>query len=127
MDDSAELFDAIAHPTRIKILKILEKEPATFAALKRQLNLDSSGNLDHHLKKLGPLITTQNGNYTLTEVGKQALASISAVEVWNESERLRHKAFVRKPKSVNILYHSYSDFSHYCSVHCWASGFRFSI
>ena len=81
MDDSAELFEAIAHPTRIKILKILEKEPSTFASLKRQLDLDSSGNLDHHLKKLGSLITMQSdGFYGLTEAGKKALASVGAVE-----------------------------------------------
>ena len=103
MDDSAELFDAIAHPMRIKILKILEQEPATFASLKRQLNLDSSGNLDHHLKKLGPLITTENGMYTLTEAGKQALASVSAVETWKASERLRLRAFAEKPLEVNVL------------------------
>jgi hypothetical protein len=103
MTESAELFDAIAHPMRIKILKILEKEPATFATLKRQLNLDSSGNLDHHLKKLGSLITVQNGMYTLADAGKQALASVSAVETWKESERLRLKAFAEKPLAVNIL------------------------
>ncbi len=103
MDDSAELFDAIAHPMRIKILKILEKEPATFASLKRQLSLDSSGNLDHHLKKLGPLITTENGMYTLTDAGKQALASVGAVETWKESERLRLRAFAEKPLAVNVL------------------------
>ncbi len=103
MDDSAELFDAIAHPMRIKILKILEKEPATFASLKRQLNLESSGNLDHHLKKLGQLVTTQNGSYTLTEAGKQALTSVAAVEAWKESERLRLRAFAKKPLEVTVL------------------------
>jgi DNA-binding transcriptional ArsR family regulator len=104
MDDSAELFEAIAHPTRIKILKILEKEPSTFASLKRQLDLDSSGNLDHHLKKLGSLITMQNdGFYGLTEAGKKALASVGAVEEWKESERLRLKRFARKPIEVSLL------------------------
>jgi DNA-binding transcriptional ArsR family regulator len=104
MDDSAELFEAIAHPTRIKILKILEKEPSTFASLKRQLDLDSSGNLDHHLKKLGSLITMQNdGFYGLTEAGKKALASVGAVEEWKESERLRLKRFARKPMEVSLL------------------------
>jgi len=84
MNDSAELFEAIAHPTRIKILKILEKEPSTFASLKRQLNIDSSGNLDHHLKKLDPLITTQpDGLYALTEAGKTALPWVAAVEERN--------------------------------------------
>jgi DNA-binding transcriptional ArsR family regulator len=104
MDDSAELFEAIAHPTRIKILKILEKMPSTFASLKRQLDLDSSGNLDHHLKKLGPLITVQkDGLYTLTEAGKKALASVGAVEEWKESERLRLKAFAEKPVELHVL------------------------
>ena len=104
MDDSTELFEAIAHPTRIKILKILEKEPATFASLKRQLNLDSSGNLDHHLKKLGQLITVQNdGFYGLTEAGKKALASVGAVEEWKESERLRLKRFAGKPVEVFVF------------------------
>lgn len=104
MEDSAELFEAIAHPTRIKILKILEKEPSTFASLKRQLDLDSSGNLDHHLKKLGSLITMQSdGYYGLTEAGKKALASVGAVEEWKESERLRLKRFARKPIEVSLL------------------------
>jgi DNA-binding transcriptional ArsR family regulator len=104
MDDSAELFEAIAHPTRIKILKILEKEPSTFASLKRQLDLDSSGNLDHHLKKLGSLIIMQSdGFYGLTEAGKKALASVGAVEEWKESERLRLKRFTRKPMEVSLL------------------------
>ncbi len=37
MVDSAELFEAIAHPVRIKILKILEKQPSSFASLKDSL------------------------------------------------------------------------------------------
>ncbi len=43
MVDPAELFEAISHPERIKILKILEKKPASFASLKRQLGIESSG------------------------------------------------------------------------------------
>ncbi len=104
MDDSAELFEAIAHPTRIKILKILEKAPSTFASLKRQLNIESSGNLDHHIKKLGSLVTVQvDGRYTLTDAGKKALLSVSAVEKWKESERLRLKTFVERPRVVTFL------------------------
>jgi DNA-binding transcriptional ArsR family regulator len=104
VDDSAELFEAIAHPTRIKILKILEQEPSTFASLKRQLNLDSSGNLDHHLKKLGPLITVQsNGLYALSDAGKKALASVGVVEEWKESERFKLRALPKKPFGVSFL------------------------
>jgi DNA-binding HxlR family transcriptional regulator len=104
MDDSAEVFEAIAHPTRIRILKILEKQPASFASLKRQLDMDSSGNLDHHLKKLDSLITAQpDGLYGLTEAGKRALASVNAVEEWKETERLKQRTFSQKPLAVSIF------------------------
>lgn len=106
MADSAELFEAIAHPTRIEILKILEKEPSSFAALKRQLNLDSSGNLDHHLKKLSLLIKVQqNGLYTLTDAGKEALASVGAIETWKETElsKTKIKGLAKMPIEASFL------------------------
>jgi len=88
MVDPAELFEAISHPARIRILKALKKQPSSFASLKRQLDIDSSGNLDYHLKKLGELVTVrQDGLYGLTDVGKEALLSIEAVEMWTEMER----------------------------------------
>jgi DNA-binding HxlR family transcriptional regulator len=88
MKDSAELFEAISHPERIKILKILEKKPTSFASLKRQLGIESSGNLDFHLKKLGKLITVrEDGLYGLTEAGKEALLSIDEVDSWMETKR----------------------------------------
>lgn len=46
----------LAHPTRVRILRILEKQPLSFADLKRVLGIESSGNLQHHLGKLGDLI-----------------------------------------------------------------------
>ncbi len=104
MGDSSEVFEAISHPVRIKILKILEKQPSSFASLKRQLNIDSSGNLDHHLKKLGPLITTNgNGLYALSDAGKEALVSIGAIEAWKDNERRKNRAFIRVPKMVFVL------------------------
>jgi len=88
MKDSAELFEAISHPERIKILKILEKKPTSFASLKRQLGIESSGNLDFHLKKLGKLVKVQeDGLYGLTEAGKEALLSIDEVNSWMETKR----------------------------------------
>jgi DNA-binding transcriptional ArsR family regulator len=97
--DSAELFEAISHPVRIKILKILEKQPAGFGFLKRQLDIESSGNLDHHLKKLGQLITVrEDGLYGLTDAGKEALLSIQAIELWREMERRKIKTFEKMPR-----------------------------
>jgi DNA-binding HxlR family transcriptional regulator len=104
MVDPAELFDAIAHPARIRILKALEKRPSSFASLKRQLGIDSSGNLDYHLKKLGQLVTVrQDGLYDLTEAGKEALLSIDAVEMWTEMERQKIKTFTKMPKEALFL------------------------
>jgi DNA-binding transcriptional ArsR family regulator len=104
MVDPAELFEAISHPTRIRILKALEKQPSSFASLKRQLGIDSSGNLDYHLKKLGQLVTVrQGGLYALTDAGKEALLSNEAVEMWTDMERHKIKTFTKMPKEALVL------------------------
>jgi DNA-binding transcriptional ArsR family regulator len=104
MADPAELFEAISHPERIKILKILKKEPSSFASLKRQLGIKSSGNLDYHLKKLSQLVTVQaDGSYGLTDAGKEALLSIEAIEMWTEMEKRRIKMPSRMPKEAFFL------------------------
>ncbi|MGA2310141.1 MAG: winged helix-turn-helix domain-containing protein [Candidatus Bathyarchaeia archaeon] len=98
MDDSAELFEAISHPVRIRILKILEKQPTSFASLKRQLNIESSGNLDHHLKKLAQLTKVRaDGLYCLTDAGKEALLSIEAIEQWKETEKHKIRPLAKVP------------------------------
>jgi hypothetical protein len=72
--------------------------------LKRQLGISSSGNLDHHIKKLGQLIEIQrNGLYGLTDIGKEALASVGAVESWKETERRKLKKFPNLPKEAAYL------------------------
>lgn len=104
MDDSAELFEAISHPVRIKILKILEKQPVSFASLKRQLSIESSGNLDHHLKKLTQLIKVrEDGLYDLTDAGKEALLSIEAIDLWKEKERHKIMPLEKVPGEAFVL------------------------
>lgn len=76
----AELFEAIGHQTRIKILEALSQEPLTFSGLKKRMGIDSSGHLSFHLEKLSGLIrTTAEGTYTLTDDGKEALRLIQTV------------------------------------------------
>ena len=71
---AAELFEAISHPTRIQILKTLEKAPQGFSELKHGLGISSSGNLTHHLSKLSTLVgTNAQGKYVLTDQGREAL------------------------------------------------------
>jgi len=104
MVDPAELFEAISHPARIRILKALEKQPSSFASLKRQLDIGSSGNLDYHLKKLGHLVTVrQDGLYDLTDAGKEALLSIEAVEMWTKTKRRKIRVPSKMPKEALFL------------------------
>jgi hypothetical protein len=64
----AEVFEALGHPVRIKILESLKEGPLGFAELKRRAGLESSGTLQFHLAKLGDLVRAQpDGNYSLTD------------------------------------------------------------
>ena len=70
----AELFEALGHPTRIKILRTLEGNSMSFSELKKEVEIGSSGHLQFHLGKLSGLVTTNSaGDYQLTDDGKEAL------------------------------------------------------
>src|ERR1017187_5072957 len=77
----AEVFDALGHPTRIQILKVLSEGAIGFADLKKKTGIDSSGHLQHHLTKLNGLIKTDEyGKYCLSDEGKDALLTVQTVE-----------------------------------------------
>jgi DNA-binding HxlR family transcriptional regulator len=81
-DDLGEagLFEAISHETRIHALFELRINPTSFSELKRKLGISSSGNLQHHIRKLGPLIhLSSTGLYELTDQGRESLLAIRAV------------------------------------------------
>lgn len=79
-DSRAELFEAIGHPTRIKILQVLHDNPMGFADLKRAVGVESSGNTSFHLTKLRDLVrTAPDGNYVLTDDGREALWSVGNI------------------------------------------------
>ena len=81
--DRAELFEALGHPIRLEILQALSDEPLSFTELKRKVKIDSSGHLSFHLDKLRDLITTaSDGNYKLTDEGKEALTAIKIIETF---------------------------------------------
>ncbi len=76
----AELFEALGHPTRIKILQALRERPMGFSELKKEAGLDSNGLLAFHLGKLGHLVRTdENGSHALTDEGKEALRIVGAI------------------------------------------------
>ena len=89
----AELFDALSHQARIRILKALSEGPLSFAELKRSLNIESSGHIKHHLDKLDDLIKTDDyGKYCITDKGKDALLTMQPIEKYNEDARFRDQA-----------------------------------
>jgi outer membrane protein assembly factor BamB/DNA-binding HxlR family transcriptional regulator len=91
----AEVFDALGHPTRIAILKVLSEGAFGFADLKKKTGIESSGHLQHHLNKLNGLIKTDEyGKYCLSDQGKDALLTVETVENATQSpkepEKSRH-------------------------------------
>ncbi len=84
----AELFEAIGHPNRIRIIQVLDEGPLGFAELKRKVGMESSGHLAFHLGKLRNLVTmNSDGQYALTGEGKEALRMIQAVREKGGQER----------------------------------------
>ena len=92
---SDDLFDAISHPLRIEILKTLSEKPMRFADLKRRFKIESSGQLDFHLKKMDILlVTNQMGEYELNERGFSALRAVRIVA---------HHGWQRRAWFVNVF------------------------
>src|SRR5665648_140227 len=103
----AEVFDALGHPTRIQILKVLSEGSIGFADLKKKTAIDSSGHLQHHLNKLNGLIKTDEyGKYCLSDEGKDALLTVQTVENASPKKEVKgkgHKNFRLTLKPVVFL------------------------
>lgn len=94
----AEVFDALGHPTRILILKVLSEGSLGFADLKKKTGIESSGHLQHHLSKLNGLVKTDDyGKYCLSDEGKDALLTVQTVENASSKKAAMEKAH-RYPK-----------------------------
>ncbi len=88
----AEVFDALGHPTRILILKVLSEGAVGFADLKKKTAIESSGHLQHHLTKLNGLIKTDEyDKYCLSDQGKDALLTVQTVESATAKNNLNEK------------------------------------
>lgn len=88
------LFDSLGHPMRVKILEAVNGAPLGFSEIKRKVRIDSSGHLTFHLDKLKCLLKVNTeGNYELTDDGKEALRLVS---VFNAAVKER-----AEPKRTN--------------------------
>lgn len=93
---SAEVFEALGHPNRIRILKALSSGPLGFSQLRREVEMESSGLLAFHLQKLNRFVKTDSGgNYTLTEEGREALRVANAVG--NHATNSRGRKLTKSP------------------------------
>ncbi|MFX0035221.1 MAG: hydrogenase iron-sulfur subunit [Candidatus Hermodarchaeota archaeon] len=73
-----DIYSILSHPFRRKILLLLEKEGyIPYSDLMERLGLDTTGQLNFHLKKIGSLIGKDKKSYYLTEDGKRVLRIIS--------------------------------------------------
>jgi len=69
-----DIYSILSHPFRRKILLLLEKEGyIPYTDLMEKLGLDTTGQLNFHLKKIGTLINKDKKSYFLTEDGKRVL------------------------------------------------------
>jgi len=94
----AELFEAIGHPNRIKIIEALDQGPLGFAELKKRVGMESSGHLSFHLGKLEHLVAMDpNGQYVLTGEGKEARRMIQTVEAREGGAHPRRTVSVGRP------------------------------
>jgi len=78
----AEVFEALGHPTRIRLLQCLSEKPLAFSELKRAAGLEGNGVLSFHLGKLAGLVKlNQEGAYALTDEGREALRIVEASRI----------------------------------------------
>jgi len=102
--DRAELFEALGHPTRIRILELLANSPLGFSDLKKALGIDSGGQLQFHLGKLQGLVKTVEGNYALTDEGKEALRIMAIKKTPDKSEIKRVKSKPLQIISIILIF-----------------------
>ena len=97
-----DVFEAVSHPLRIEILNLLARRPQRFVDIKRVLNIDSSGLLDFHLKKLdesGLVKTDKDGCYALAERG---FAALQAVEILSKYGWQRRAYYINLAVCISL-------------------------
>ena len=99
----AEVFEALGHPTRIRILRELAGRPLAYSELKRAAGMESNGLLTFHLGKMRDLVRLNaESNYSLTDEGREALRIVEASRITN-SERPHSHPALHLPRQKALL------------------------
>jgi DNA-binding transcriptional ArsR family regulator len=102
----AELFDILAHPVRIRILKMLQQNPMSFSELKRALGIESSGHLQYHLEKLCDLVKQDAyGKYIMSDDAKEVMRFTEIVEQMGAAKPVRfwRPSTLKKALSLMVI------------------------
>ncbi|MHA1753773.1 MAG: FAD-dependent oxidoreductase [Candidatus Helarchaeota archaeon] len=86
-----DIYSILSHPLRRKILYILDKEGyLQYTELMERLGLETTGQLNFHLKKLGTLINKDNKSYFLTKEGKMIVKLMNLNEMLISGEDIEY-------------------------------------
>ena len=98
-----EIFSALKHPIRRRILRSLEPNRRTYTELLNDLGVDT-GLLNYHLDHLGSLIRKdEDGRYMLSDFGVAALGLTTRIEDPREKKDDFHFLGFRFPRTPVIL------------------------
>jgi len=98
-----EIFSALKHPIRRRILRSLEPNRRTYTELLNDLGVDT-GLLNYHLDHLGSLIRkADDGRYMLSDFGVAALGLTTRIEDPREKKDDFHFLGLRFPRTPVIL------------------------
>ena len=79
-DTYSTIFNALKHPIRRRILRIIDENPSTYTKIQIQLNMDN-GLLNYHLENMRSLLfKEENGDYNLSDFGHGATVLLERVE-----------------------------------------------
>ena len=99
-DTYSSIFQALKHPIRRRILRMLNDNPMTYTEVLNELGIDN-GLLNYHLENLQELLAKgEDEKYRLSEFGKAGLSVIEKVEIPKESHT---KLNLFKPDNLPTL------------------------
>jgi DNA-binding transcriptional ArsR family regulator len=109
----ARIFEAVAHPARIRLLQALNERSRRFNEFKVILGIKSSGNITHHLNKLDQLLALQpDGEYIITLQGKRALFLIDLISLEKRNRLVLSYLIL----SASLFYAIWLTFAYYFSA-----------
>jgi DNA-binding transcriptional ArsR family regulator len=98
-----EIFSALKHPIRRRILRSLESDRRTYTEMLNDLGVDT-GLLNYHLDHLGSLIRKdEDGRYSLSDFGVAALGLTTRIEDPREKKDELNLLGYRFPRTPVIL------------------------